>query len=62
VLLKTIGVVATPLQNDLFVKAKETGFGFTVTITLKVLPTQDPDVGVTVYVKVAGSLVVLLNV
>jgi hypothetical protein len=46
--LKVIGVVATPLQNDLFVKAKETGLGFTVTVTLKVLPIQDPDTGVTV--------------
>ena len=46
--MKTNGVVATPLQNDLFVKAKETGLGFTVTVTLKVLPTQDPEVGVTV--------------
>ena len=60
--MKTIGVVATPLQNDLFVKAKETGLGFTVTVTIKVLPIQAPEVGVTVYVKVAESLVVLLSV
>ena len=60
--MKTIGVVATPLQNDLFVKAKETGLGFTVTITLKLFPTQAPEVGVTRYVKVAESLVLLLSV
>ena len=41
------------------------GFGFIVTVTVKVAPTQlpaAPDVGVTVYTAVTGALVVLVSV
>jgi hypothetical protein len=42
-----------------------TGFGFMVTVTVNVAPTQlpaAPDVGVTVYVAVTGALVLLVSV
>jgi hypothetical protein len=37
------------------------GFGLTVTVTVKVLPVQLPDTGVTVYVAVADALVTLVS-
>ena len=54
-------LVVPPLQNVCPV-AEPTGLGLTVTVTVKLLPGQAPDVGVTVYVAVCAVLVVLVSV
>jgi hypothetical protein len=56
-----VTVKAVPLQTTFVIKVTA-GFGFTVTVTVKVLPEQLPDSGVTVYVAVAGALVMLVSV
>ena len=38
------------------------GVGFTVTVMVKGVPAQAPDVGVTVYSNVAGAVVVLVKI
>ena len=50
-----------PLQT-LVVLFAMTGAGFTVTVTVNVLPGQLPEVGVTVYVAVRELLVVFTSV
>ena len=44
------------------VMAVTAGFGFTVTVSVNVAPTQVPDVGVTVYVAVCAVFVGLVSV
>ena len=44
------------------VMAATTGYGFTRTVTLKAVPTQDPEVGVTAYTTLIGARVVLVRV
>ena len=39
-----------------------TGFGFTVTVTVKSLPKHVPEVGLTVYTTLIGELVEFVNV
>ena len=48
--------------HDVDVMAVTAGFGLTVIVTVKVDPTQVPDVGVTVYVAVCAELVGLVSV
>jgi len=58
-------VKVPPVQMDVAMAAID-GFGLTVTVTVKVGPTQPPSaagaVGVTVYVAVCDVFVVLLSV
>jgi hypothetical protein len=49
--LTGVEVNVTPLHTAL-VRAVIEGFGLTVTVNVKVVPAQVPDVGVTVYVAV----------
>ena len=57
------GVTVKPAAlHGVAVMAVTAGFGLTVTVTVKVDPTQVPDVGVTVYVAVCAELVGLLRV
>jgi hypothetical protein len=49
--LAGVDVKATPLHTVLVIAVIE-GLGFTVTVTVNVVPEQDPEVGVTVYVAV----------
>jgi len=57
------GVTVKPAAlHGVAVMAVTAGFGLTVTVTVKVDPTQVPDVGVTVYVAVCAVLVGLLRV
>jgi hypothetical protein len=49
--LAGVDVKATPLHTVLVIAVIE-GFGLTVTVTVNVVPEQDPEVGVTVYVAV----------
>ena len=56
-----VTVKAPPLQI-VAVWLVTDGCGLTVTVTVKLLPVQLPDVGVTVYVNVADALVVLVSV
>jgi hypothetical protein len=44
------------------VKPKVVGVGFTVTVIVNGIPIQVPEVGVMVYSKVAGAVVVLVRV
>ena len=65
-LAPSAGVTVKPVPPQLVaVIALITGFGFTVTVTLKAEPTQVPvvpEVGVTLYVAVATPLPVFINV
>ena len=57
------GVTVKPAAlHGVAVMAVTAGFGLTVTVTVKVDPTQVPDVGVTVYVAVCAVLVGLVSV
>ncbi len=44
------------------INPKVVGVGLTVTVMVKGVPAQTPEVGVTVYSKVAGAVVVLVSV
>jgi hypothetical protein len=56
-----VTVKAAPLQADPVI-AVTAGFGFTVTVTVKLAPVHVPDNGVTVYVAVCTELVGLVSV
>jgi hypothetical protein len=55
----TENAVALQVVVDMAVTA---GLGLTVTVTLKAVPTQDPEVGVTEYTTLMAALVVLVKV
>ncbi len=52
---------ALPVQIAVFMAATA-GLGFTVTVTVNAVPTQEPVVGVTVYTTSMAALVVLVRV
>ena len=54
--------VLLPKQVLLVTILLELTAGFTVTVTVKLAPAHDPEVGITVYVTVAGLVVVLISV
>jgi hypothetical protein len=56
-----VTVKPTPLQTVELI-AVIAGRGFTVTITVKSVPIQPPEVGVTVYVAVCTEFVALVSV
>ena len=58
-----VNVTDSPLHILVWLALTVTeGLGFTVTVTVKSEPVQDPEIGVTVYTTLIGALVVLVKV